>query len=210
MRVGILGTGGMARALGGTWAAAGHEVHVGGRGGQARAAAAVGAAAHGTFAEAAAYGDVVLVAVPAQVAPTLVRELARPLAGRTLVDCTNPVEPGPGGLVLTTGAGDPLALRLAQAAPGARVAKAFNLCHADVWGRPGARYEGVPLTVPLCADDPGARADVSALVESAGWVPAVVGGLAQAAHLEAAAAFAIAVWRSGGQPRHAFPPVEAG
>ena len=67
MRIGILGTGNMAAALGGAWVGAAHEVLVGGRDPAKAAAAAgrIGAAGHGTLADAAGFGDVVLVAVPA-------------------------------------------------------------------------------------------------------------------------------------------------
>ncbi|MFB7454291.1 NADPH-dependent F420 reductase [Streptomyces sp. NPDC056194] len=105
MRVGILGTGAMARALGGGWVRAGHEVLVGGRDEERTAALAASTGARpGTLAEAARFGDATLPALPYDaVLPAL--GSVGPVGsfdGRILIDCTNAVGPGP---VLTTGEG---------------------------------------------------------------------------------------------------------
>ncbi|MEU2561041.1 NAD(P)-binding domain-containing protein [Streptomyces longispororuber] len=208
MRIGILGAGGMAAALGGAWVRAGHEVVVGGRdtGAAARTAARIGAVGHGGLAEAARYGDTVLVAVPAEAAPRLAGDLARDLVGRTVLDCTVPMAPGPGGPALTTSGGtDSVAARVAAAAPGARVAKVFGICHESVWTLPRPAFEGAPLAVPFCADGPAAARAVTELVDSMGCAPLPCGGLDRAGLLEAAAVLAIGVWWSGGEARHAFP-----
>ncbi|GAB2573580.1 NAD(P)-binding domain-containing protein [Streptomyces capparidis] len=210
MRIGILGTGGMASALGGAWARAGHEVFVGGRDpAAARAVAAgIGGAGHGTLADAAAHGEAVLAAVPADAAPGVAGRLAAALAGRTLIDCTNPLVPGDDGPRLALGGAASAARRIADAAPGAHVVKAFNLCHVSVWTVPDPAFQGTPLAVPLCGDDPGALRTAAALVASLGCTSLPCGGLDRAAYLEATAAFAIGVWWSGGEPRFAFPATE--
>ncbi|MER7752181.1 NAD(P)-binding domain-containing protein [Kitasatospora sp. NPDC097643] len=208
MRIGILGTGAMAAALGGAWARAGHEVLVGGRdtAAAARLAAALGAAGSGGPADAARFGEAVLVALPADAAVSAVEPLAAELAGRTLLDCTVPMAPGAAGPVLTTaGADDSVARRLAEAAPQARVAKVFGICHESIWTLPRPAFEGAPLAVPFCADDPGAATQVTELVTSMGCTPVPCGGLDRAAVLEATAVYAIGVWWSGGEARHAFP-----
>lgn len=208
MRIGILGTGAMATALGGAWARAGHQVLVGGRDIEAAAktAADVGATGHGSLVEAARYGEAVLVAVPAEVAPTLAAELAPALAGRTVLDCTVPMKPGAAGPVLTTTGGtDSVATRMAAAAPDARIAKVFGICHESIWTLPRPAFEGTPLAVPFCVDAAPAAALVAELITSMGCVPLACGGLERAALLEAAAVFAIGVWWSGGEARHAFP-----
>ncbi len=210
MRIGILGTGAMATALGGAWARAGHDVLVGGRdrAAAARAAARIGAAKDGTLADAAAYGDLVLTAVPADVAPEVTGELAAVLAGRTVVDCTNPLAPDPGGPTLTTGGTTSVARLMADAAPGAHVVKAFNLCHESIWTLPRPVFGGAPLAVPFCGDDEGSLDRTAALITSMGCAPMPCGGLSRAVHLEATAAFAIGVWWSGAEPRFAFPAQE--
>ncbi|GAA2064639.1 NAD(P)-binding domain-containing protein [Streptomyces albiaxialis] len=186
----------MATALGGAWRRAGHEVLVAGR---------------DRHREAAAYGDVVLAALPADVAPEVVKGLGEALAGRTVLDCTNPIVPVEGeGLMLSTGGVTSVARRMAEAAPHAHVVKAFNLCHESVWTREELVYEGAPLAVPYCADDADAGARTAELITSMGCAPLACGGLARAAYLEATGAFAIGVWWSGGETRHVFPtPAEA-
>ncbi|MDO3700365.1 NAD(P)-binding domain-containing protein [Micromonospora sp. C28SCA-DRY-2] len=207
MKIGILGTGGMAAALGGAWTATGHEVVIGGRSPERaeRTAREIGAAGHGSLADAAAHGDAVLVAVPAAAAPPLVGRLANGLAGRTVIDCTNALVPTGDGLMLDTGGATSVARQLAAAAPDARVVKAFNLCHVSIWSLRPPTFEDVPLAVPYCADHPAAAAATETLISSIGCTPAPCGGLARAAYLEATAALAIGLWWSGGEPRAVFP-----
>ncbi|MFB9481113.1 NADPH-dependent F420 reductase [Streptomyces filamentosus] len=207
MRIGILGTGAMATALGGAWVRAGHDVLVGGRDAAAasRTARLTGASGHGGLAEAAAHGEVVLTAVPADAAPPLAKELAGPLAGRTVIDCTVPMAPGADGPALTTGGTTSVARLVADAAPGAHVAKAFGLCHDSIWTLDRPAFEGAPLAVPFCTDRPEAAAHLTELVTSMGCTPLPCGGLARAALLEATAVFAVGVWWSGAETRFAFP-----
>ncbi|QGV79548.1 NADPH-dependent F420 reductase [Streptomyces ficellus] len=204
MRIGILGAGAMAEALGAGWARAGHDIVVAARDADrvTAAAARIGARA-GTFAEAAAHGDAVLAALLHTATLDVVAPLAGALAGRAVIDCSNPVAAGPGGLMLTTDGGPSAARRIAAAVPGAHVVKAFNVCAAEVWANcPGG------LAVPLCGDDAGALDVVRALVTDVGAIPLDAGGLDRAGYVEATAAFAIGVWFAGGDPRTVLPRVE--
>jgi predicted dinucleotide-binding enzyme len=206
MRIGILGTGNMADALGTHWARAGHRLTVGGRDLAAarRAADRIGGGARaGDLRSAVADAEVVLVALPFGPSTEVVRTLAEPLAGRTLVDCTNPVGPG---FRLLTGHGPSAAEQLAAAAPEARVVKAFNLCHQDVWRMHPPVFDGRPLAVPLCGDDPTALAQVSTLVNALGCTPAPAGPLTRAALLEATAALFIGLWVDTGADVQAIAP----
>jgi predicted dinucleotide-binding enzyme len=212
MRIGMLGTGLMAGALGGAWVDAGHEVFIGGRDPVRAAATAdrIGAAGHGTLAGAARHGGVVLVAVPADAAVAVVTGVAAHLTGRTVIDCTNPLVPTGDGLMRSTDATTSIARQLAAAAPGAHIVKGFNLCHESVWTLRPPVYDQRPLTVPYCADESEAVATVHDLITSIGCVPAHCGGLARATYLEATAALAIGMWFAGAEPRWAFPaPAEA-
>ncbi|MET7970971.1 NAD(P)-binding domain-containing protein [Micromonospora sp. NPDC005305] len=207
VKIGILGTGGMAAALGGAWTAAGHDVVIGGRN-QVRAeqtAGRIAAAGHGSLADATGHGDVIVVAVPAAQAPQLVGGLAGSLATRTVIDCTNPVVPTSEGLMLNTGGTTSVARQLAAAAPDAHVVKAFNLAHVSIWTLRPPTFEDVPLAVPYCADHAEAAAATETLISSIGCTPAPCGGLDRAAYLEATAALAIGLWWAGQQPRAAFP-----
>jgi 8-hydroxy-5-deazaflavin:NADPH oxidoreductase len=198
VRIGVLGSGGMADALGGRWAQAGHEVLIGGRSRErsAELAAKIGATA-GSGEDAVAFGDAVLLAVPAAVAADVLGHAP----GRVVVDCTNSVVPG--RFVLD----EPRAAARLAAASGAHVVKAFNLCHVDVWRRPSLAFEGRPLGVPLCGDSPDALEVVRELVRSIGCVPVDGGPLERAELLEATTAFAIGLWVGGADVRAMFPAI---
>ncbi|MEV6485467.1 NAD(P)-binding domain-containing protein [Streptomyces sp. NPDC051576] len=209
MRIGILGTGGMADALGAQWIRAGHEVLFGGRDlGRAEVLARRWSGRFGTLREAAGFGtDAVLMALPWAAAVEVARQL--PLHGRVLIDCTNPV--GEGFRLLTAG-GPAAAERLAAAAgPGAHVVKAFNLCHEDVWRLTPPVFDGRPLGVPLSGDDAEALAVVGQLVRDLGCEPFAAGELEQGAGLlEATAALLIRLWVGEGvDARSIAPPVES-
>ncbi|WP_406278691.1 NADPH-dependent F420 reductase [Embleya sp. NBC_00896] len=205
MRIGILGAGNMAGALGAKWVRAGHDVVIGARSAERAEVLAkrIGARA-GTFAEAAGHGDAVLSAVGHGAAAEVVGPAAERLAGKALLDCSNPIVPGPGGLMLTTGGGPSAARALADAAPGAHVVKAFHLCAAEVWA--GALADG--LAVPLCGDDADALDVAGELVADVGSVPLPVGGLERAGYLEATAAIVIGMWFAGQDPRTMLPLAE--
>ncbi|MFF2619475.1 NADPH-dependent F420 reductase [Kitasatospora sp. NPDC058046] len=208
MRIGIIGTGAMARVLGTRWAGAGHDVLVGGRddGRAAALADQIGGLA-GTPRDAVENGlDAVLLAVPYAAAIGVVSGLADAARGRTLVDCTNPIAPG---FVLETRGGPSAAERIAAAAPGASVVKAFNLCHESVWRRAPTVFGGRPLAVPLCGDDAPALDTVGHLVRDLGCLPLNGGGLDRAGLLEATAAFLIGLWVGEGADAQAIaPPLE--
>ncbi|MFE2722259.1 NADPH-dependent F420 reductase [Kitasatospora sp. NPDC059327] len=208
MRIGIIGAGTMARALGGQWVRAGHEVAFGARDG-ARAAAAArllgeGARAVEDPAAAADFGEAVLLAVPADQVERVVARAAPP-AGRVLIDCTNPIAAGT--LTLSTAGGPSMAERIAAAAPGTHVVKAFNLCHESVWRRTPPVFDGRPLAVPLCGDDPAAVALVGRLTADLGAEPLPGGGLDRAGLLEATAAFMIGLWFAGRDAQAVLPPL---
>ncbi|WP_035874871.1 NADPH-dependent F420 reductase [Kitasatospora cheerisanensis] len=194
MTVGILGTGGMADALATRWARAGHRLAIGGRD-AAKARRLAGKVGHGArptgLREAAESSEVVLAALPYGAGAEVARELRDALAGRVLIDCANPVGPG---FRLLTGQGPSAAEQLAAAAPGARVVKAFNLCHESVWRLNPPVFDGRPLAVPLCGDDPGALTVTAELVRALGCTPVTAGPLTHAHLLEATAALYITLW----------------
>lgn len=212
MRIGILGAGKMADALGTQWARAGHEVMVSGRdfGRAAALAERMGRSVRtGTFAEAAVFGEVVLLAVLFEAVPAVLAMAGAAegsLRGRVLVDCTNPVLME--GTVLATEGGPSQAARVAEAAPGAHVVKAFNLCPDNVWRMTPPVFDGTPLAVPLCGDDAEAIATVRSLVADLGCTAIVAGGLRRAGLLEAATALMIGVWFGGGDARAMLPPLK--
>lgn len=198
MRIGILGTGTLARALGAMWSRAGHELLVAGRSQDkaVRLAEELGATA-ATPREAVTGRDAVLLAVAWEGVADILRE-AGDLAGTPLIDPTNAVEHGV-GVLLTEGS---MAGRVAELAPGAHVVKAFHLFPAGQWAQGAA-----PVTVAMCGDDPEALRVTGELVRDAGGVPAVVGGLERARQLEEVAGFVIGMAFAGRDPNAAIPRV---
>ncbi|KFZ82657.1 NADP oxidoreductase [Amycolatopsis sp. MJM2582] len=196
MRIGIFGAGGMAEALGGQWS--GHDVMVAARD---RAKAAKISARVGTWAETARASDVILLALPAASVPEVLATAGN-LDGKVLIDCTNAVGPG---AVLTV---PDQAARIAAAAPGAHVVKAFNLCEVDVWRMTPPVFGGRPLAVPLCGA-PEAVEVVSSLVRDLGCTPLNAGGLDRAGLMEATMAFMVGLWFDGHDAQACFPPLPA-
>lgn len=196
MRIGIFGAGGMAEALGGQWS--GHDVMVAARD---RAKAAKISARVGTWAETARSSDVILLALPAASVPEVLAAAGN-LDGKVLIDCTNAVGPG---AVLTV---PDQAARIAAAAPGAHVVKAFNLCEVDVWRMTPPVFGGRPLAVPLCGA-PEAVEVVSTLVRDLGCTPLNAGGLDRAGLMEATMAFMVGLWFDGHDAQACFPPLPA-
>ncbi|WP_063051652.1 NADPH-dependent F420 reductase [Nocardia arthritidis] len=213
MRIGIIGAGAMARALGGGWSAAGREVLVGARSAAAarELAAAIGARA-GTITDAAGFGDVVVLALPVHALPEVLHAVGGLLAGRTIVDCTNAFAPdaaAPEGTTAFVLAEDAVAERIAEQARGAHVVKAFNLCAAEVWAAKERIFDGRRLAMPLCGDDEAAVRAVAALAEDLGLQPIPAGGLHRARYLEAMSVFTVGLWFAGHDARAMFPPVDA-
>ncbi|MFI7703644.1 NADPH-dependent F420 reductase [Nonomuraea sp. NPDC049480] len=210
MRIGILGAGGMADALGTQWARAGHEVMISGRD-PGRTAAQAGkmaagpgspAVRAGTWAEAAGFGDVVLVGVREAGLDDVLRACGTVLRGKPVVDVTNAADPA------AYDPAWPLAARIG-ALTGGHVVKAFNLCHVDVWRMEPPVFGGRPLAVPLCGDDPAALEAVRGLVADLGCTPVDGGGLDRAWQLEATAAFVIGLWFGGADAQAILPPLAA-
>ena len=190
--IGIIGSGGMAAAIGGLAAKAGHTVEVTSRdAAKARALAeqlAAGATT-GTFGAAPA-GDIVILAVPYTSSSAVVTEFGDALDGKVIIDITNPVSPDLAGLVTPHGSSG--AQEIAKAAPaGAHVVKAFNTLFGPVLARGGR------LDAFIAADDPEAKARVSTFLQSLGLRPFDVGGLHMAATLESLGLMLIGLAKNG-------------
>jgi predicted dinucleotide-binding enzyme len=208
MRVGILGTGTLAQALGESWVRAGHELVIGGRSpAKAHAVARkLGPRARAVAPPEAVTGrDAVLLAVSWDGVPDMLTSAGAGdglLDGTPLIDPTNAVEHGIG--VLLTGQGESMAQRVAILAPGAHVIKAFHLFPAEQWTR--TRRDGdPPVTVPMCGNDPAALRVVSKLARDVGGVPAVLGTLDRVRQLEEVAGFVIGLAFGGFDPNSAIP-----
>jgi predicted dinucleotide-binding enzyme len=149
MKIGVLGAGRMTEAIVPHWLAAGHEVMIGGRTtAKAEQLAARLGTRSGSLREAAEFGDVIFLSVLYQGVESTLRAAGDALAGKVLLDCTNPVESE--RFTLVTEPGTSIAETIA-AASGARVVKALNQVERQVW-MTGARYDGEPLVVPIAGE----------------------------------------------------------
>ncbi|GAA3038898.1 NADPH-dependent F420 reductase [Streptosporangium longisporum] len=208
MKIGVLGAGLMSDALATRWAGAGHEVLVAGRTPEraARLAERIGAGArHGTLREAAAFGDVALVAIRHEGVLSTLRDAGAAegaFRGKTIIDCNNPVEVG--DFTLVTPPGTSLAERMQDLAVGSNVVKAFNLCQARVWEMTPPVFDGRPLAVPFAGDDAASNALARTLITDLGCVPVEIGALHRARHLEAMAAIVIGLLHGGADPHTVF------
>jgi 8-hydroxy-5-deazaflavin:NADPH oxidoreductase len=181
--ISIIGSGGMAAAIGGLAAKAGHTVEVMSRdAAKARALAEqVGAGATtGTFGVAPA-GDIVILAVPYSAVLDVVKQYGEELASKLLVDITNPIKSDFTGFLTPEDSFG--AQEIAKAAPAnADIVKAFNTQFSHVLA--AGPVEGHPLDVFLAGNDAQAKARVSAFIESLGLRPMDAGQLPMARTLE--------------------------
>jgi 8-hydroxy-5-deazaflavin:NADPH oxidoreductase len=195
-KIGLIGGGNLGRHLASLWVGAGHDVAVGVRGGERHDS---GAAYRVVSVEgAAAHGEVVALALPFAALASTLPPLASALAGKVVVDATNPVKDDWSPLPL--GEGNSGGEEAGRLLPGARVVKAFNTVFADVMTPTRLARGGRRVTAFVAGDDEAANELVARLAADAGFAPLVVGPLANARYLEAMAHLniALAVGRGGG------------
>jgi predicted dinucleotide-binding enzyme len=212
VQIGLLGTGNLAVALGRAWAGAGHSIVVTGRNPEHAKAAAtrIGTAATPLAPpELAERADVVVVAVAwsgLENALALVGGPAGSLTGKTIIDCTNPVDFAIGRLIPEAGSAAELVAHLAR---GADVVKALHLYAGASWPFTGPNH-AAPVVAICGTDERGAVSRTAALITDLGGRPVVVGGLDAARQAEEAAGFVMRVVAAGANPRFAVPDVAAG
>lgn len=181
--ISIIGSGGMAAAIGGLAARAGHLVEVMSRdAAKARALAGkIGAGATtGTFG-ATPTGDIIILAVPYSAVLDVLKQYGEKLAGKLLIDITNPIKPDFSGFLAPEDSFG--TLEIAKAAPAdADIVKAFNTQFSHVLTV--GSVKGQLLDVFIAGDNAQAKAHVSAFIESLGLRPLDTGPLFMARTLE--------------------------
>ena len=184
LKIGIIGSGRIGGTLGEIWLKAGHEVMFSSldlEHDKALAARLGGKARAGTSREAAAFGEVVLMAVPYSALPQLGRDLAAYIKGKVVLDACNPF-PSRDGEIANWAREKGAGLASAELLPGARLVRAFN---AIGYSRLPeiAKRRGERVGMPMAGDDAKAIAVASRLVRDVGFEPVVVGTLAKGKHL---------------------------
>ncbi|MEX2107004.1 MAG: NAD(P)-binding domain-containing protein [Solirubrobacterales bacterium] len=174
MRIGVLGTGAVGRAIATRLLQLGHEVTMGSRSAEGEAltewvAGAGEGAKDGTFAEAAASAELVFNCTSGTASLVALEAAgAENLAGKTLVDVANPLDFSQGmPPTLSVCNDDSLAERIQAAFPETRVVKALNTVNSEVMVNPG-RIRG-DHSIFVCGGDDAAKAQVTALLEAIGW-----------------------------------------
>lgn len=175
INIAIIGAGNVGRALGGAWSTI-HHVTYGVRNPHDGKYADLGAAVMTTAA--ARDADVVVICTPWQSTEQALADCGD-LAGRVVVDCTNPLTPDVSALEIghsTSGAE-----QIAAWAPGARVCKAMNQIGAPMMAHPDVA--GTPVML-ICGDDDAAKDVTSTLVSGLGFECVDAGELTIARLLE--------------------------
>ncbi len=189
MRIGIIGSGNVGSSLASGLVRHGHDVMLGTRDAQKPAVldfveASDGRGRAGTYTEAARYGDVVITAFPGSLVEETVSAIGpQNLAGKLVIDAVNPIARVDGVVTAAYGDDDSAAEVLQRAVPTARVVKAYNTIWASRMVDPNPA-EG-STTMRIAGNDPDAKAEVAALLESTGWKVRDLGDLTHARKLEA-------------------------
>ena len=178
MKIGIIGTGDIGGALARHWAAAGHQLLISSRHPEQLQALAKELGPNvkvGTPREAAAFGEVVMLAVPYGATPQVGRDYAAELKGKVVLDAGNPYPSRDGDMAVRDrqrGTG----VASAEYLPGTRLVRAFNAINSGPLERDAFR-KPERLGIPLAADDAEAMKIAEQLVTDAGFDPVPVGKL---------------------------------
>ena len=171
MKVAFIGYGNMAKALSKRWVSE-HDVFIGGRNSERAGELAdeIRAAGSGTISDAVKFGDLIVIATPANAVEEAIQSGggAQAFSGKVVIDINNPVSV-PGGphdnegeyyLPRSFEEGS-LAEHIAALIPNASIVKAFNMCQASVWEMDPPEFDGRKLTALYCGDDSAAKSTVA-------------------------------------------------
>jgi len=188
-RLGVLGSGDVARQLGRGFAAHGYDVMLGTRDAKKLEAwkrETPGQVSVGSFAQAAAHGEVVILATHGAATESVLDQVGpRSFEGKLVLDATNPLDLSrgmPPGLLF--GLNDSLGERVQRKLPGAKVVKCFNTVSNLQMVDP--KFSSGPARMWICGNDAGAKRSVEALLKELGWAGALdIGEIDAARWLEA-------------------------
>jgi predicted dinucleotide-binding enzyme len=190
MKVGILGTGDVARAIGRGFVTLGHDVKMGARDAandkaQAWAREMGAKASTGTFADAAAFGDILVLATLGVANESAIRMAGIDrFRGKVLIDTTNPLDFS-GGMPpkLAVSGSDSAGERVQRLLPDAHVVKAFNTVGNPFMFRP--EFPGGPPDMFIAGNNDDAKKKVTGILKEFGWGVVDVGGIESSRYLEA-------------------------
>jgi predicted dinucleotide-binding enzyme len=181
MRIAVIGAGSVGATLGQAWLKHGEDVVWGLRNPADPKYSALPRERIKPPAEAAKTAEVVVIATPWSATEAAVKGLGS-LAGKIVIDCTNPLGMGPDGLQLVVGFDTSAGEQVASWAPGAVVFKSLNTTGANNMAK-AADYPVKPM-MPVAGDDAGKKPAVMQLVAALGFEPVDAGPLKNARLLE--------------------------
>lgn len=171
-KIGVIGSGQVARVLSGGFLKHGHEVMIGSRDltkiheWKSKSGAKVQV---GTLEEVAKFGDILVLAVKGTGAEPTIKTLTPYINGKTIIDTTNPIAEAPpenGVLKYFTEINDSLMERLQKLAPSANFVKAFNSVGNAVMVNP--KFKDKP-TMFIAGNNDNAKKDVTTILNAFGW-----------------------------------------
>jgi len=187
LKIGILGSGEVAKVLAGGFLKHDHETMLGTR---EPAKLSGWAKEHrgakvGSFRDAAAFGEVVVLAVKGSAAADALRAAGAGIAGKPVIDATNPIADAPpanGVLKFFTSLDESSMERLQREFPEARLVKAFNSVGSARMVNP--KFAGGRPTMFICGRDDAAKKTVAGILDQLGWETADMGGVEAARAIE--------------------------
>ena len=179
MKIGVIGSGDVAKTLAGGFMKHGHEVTIGTRE-PAKLKDWEGKNPKGkvgSFGDAAKFGELVVLAVKGSASAEALRVAgASNLSGKPVIDVTNPIADAPpvnGVLKFFTSLDESLMERLQREFPGAKLVKAFNSVGSACMVNPD--FKGGRPTMFICGNDDGAKKTLTGILEQFGWETADMG-----------------------------------
>jgi 8-hydroxy-5-deazaflavin:NADPH oxidoreductase len=188
VKIGVLGSGDVAKTLAGGFIKHGHETMVGTRDSAKLSewAAKNPPAKVGSFSETAAFGEVIVLAVKGTASADALRAAgAANLAGKPVIDATNPIADAPpsnGVLKFFTSLDESLMERLQREFAGAKLVKAFNSVGSTRMVNP--QLAGGKPTMFICGNDEAAKKKVGGILDQFGWETADMGRAESARAIE--------------------------
>lgn len=200
MKIAFIGVGKVGAPLAVRLAVAGHDVVLGtSKDGSASVAAALARSnrlSSRSTADAVRDAEVVFLALPFQALEATLTPIAASLAGKVIVDCTNPVGPGLTHGLKNERSGSAFVQSLV---PDASVVKAFTIYGFENLEDPVYPAYSVKPAMLFCGDAKDAKSRVAGLIGECGFEPVDVGALVQALHLEHMTLLWVRMVRSGGE-----------
>ncbi len=208
MKIGVLGTGQVGQVLGASLVGLGYEVMIGSRDPNSQkvkdwVAHAAGGSSAGTFEEAAAFGQIIILATQwVGTANAIELAGAANFAGKIVIDVTNPLKDGPNGPELAIGFSDSGGETVQRLLPAAKVVKAWNHVPAALMVSPHLLGETADMFI--CGNDAAAKQKVTIILKAFGCPVIDLGGIEQARLTEALTGLWIRYMVISGNWQHAF------